>query len=385
MTHNTGRARTLRWVENLRARDAARIWEGLRGVVSKHALARTLTHAGLVMTARDRPSALDDLTQELYLRLLVKDRFRHYLTAGLTDEEIEREIGQLELKNLITEELRRRVPESYRVARRIVVLLRSSRRFRRFDPDRPAGRSRSLSCQVYGLSEWPDGKATRDHEDMEGRVLTLPVRGRDTRAAGRAGVSQIVISNPELESLLASVLQAVDAPAEVRVLRRLVMSRLPVLDFYQVPLGRLRRGDLSSEGGGELVDWRQNPEEALLELELERKGSGEVERFLEGLAARVGGKAHQYERITAVLWHCYLSPRRKTQLEVAATIGVSDSLVSDYRGRIEEELRALAFTGLAEARAFEVGLRRRLESTRFAPSAKSPEASRETPRRRRAS
>src|SRR5688500_8392144 len=103
MTHKTGRARTLRWVEHLRAQDAARIWEELHGVVSKHALARALTDAGLLMTARDRPSALDDLTQELYLRLLVKDRFRHYLTAGLTDEEIEREIGQLELKNLITE------------------------------------------------------------------------------------------------------------------------------------------------------------------------------------------------------------------------------------------------------------------------------------------
>jgi hypothetical protein len=123
----------------------------------------------------------------------------------------------------------------------------------------------------------------------------------------------------------------------------------------------------------------------LLELEQERKGSGEVERFLEGLSAQVRGKARQYERITAVLWHCYLSPRRKTQLEVAAALGVSDSLVSDYRRRIEDELRALAFTGLAEARAFEVGLRRRLESARFAPSAKSPATSRETPRRRRAS
>jgi len=52
-----------------------------------------------------------------------------------------------------------------------------------------------------------------------------------------------------------------------------------------------------------------------------------------------------------------LSPDTATQLEVAATLGVSDSLVSDYRRRIEEELRALSFKEVEEARQFELALR----------------------------
>jgi hypothetical protein len=37
-------------------------------------------------------------------------------------------------------------------------------------------------------------------------------------------------------------------------------------------------------------------------------------------------------------------------------LGVSDSLVSEYRRRIEQELRALSLTDIAEARDFEVAL-----------------------------
>ena len=33
----------------------------------------------------------------------------------------------------------------------------------------------------------------------------------------------------------------------------------------------------------------------------------------------------------SVLWHCYLISNSGTQLEVAEMLGVSDSLVSDYR------------------------------------------------------
>jgi len=71
----------------------------------------------------------------------------------------------------------------------------------------------------------------------------------------------------------------------------------------------------------------------------------------------VRGKAKQYNRIIGVLWYCYLSPHHSTQLEVAAVLGVSDSLVSDYRRRIEQELRALSFTEVEEAKQFELALR----------------------------
>ncbi|HEY7783271.1 MAG TPA: hypothetical protein VIB00_01015, partial [Pyrinomonadaceae bacterium] len=64
-------------------------------------------------------------------------------------------------------------------------------------------------------------------------------------------------------------------------------------------------------------------------------------------------------------WHCYLSSESSTQLEVAAVLGVSDSLVSDYRRRIETELRGLSFSEVEEARRFESALRERVKQMVF--------------------
>jgi hypothetical protein len=59
-------------------------------------------------------------------------------------------------------------------------------------------------------------------------------------------------------------------------------------------------------------------------------------------------------------------------LEVAASLGVSDSLVSDYRRRIEQELRALAFSEVEEAKQFELALRVRVKEMVFASEEKTP-------------
>src|SRR5207244_11598176 len=110
------------------------------------------------------------------------------------------------------------------------------------------------------------------------------------------------------------------------------------------------------------ADLRENPEQDLLRHETEQEAAGSVDRFLKNLRANVRGKMKQYDRMLGVLWHCYLSADHATQLEVAAALGVSDSLVSDYRRRIEEELRALSFTEVEEARMFELALRERVRT-----------------------
>jgi hypothetical protein len=173
----------------------------------------------------------------------------------------------------------------------------------------------------------------------------------------------VVISNPDLEDLIISVLDAVDSPVDVRTLRSLVMSRLPVMDIYLVPLD----GDDSENDGNQFepVDKRENPEQGLLRRESEREAAGFVDQFLKNLHEAVRGKVKQYNRILGVLWHCYLSPDHSTQLEVAASLGVSDSLVSDYRRRIEHELRALSFCEVEEARQFEIALRERVKTQVF--------------------
>jgi hypothetical protein len=350
------------WIEALRRSDVTRLWTELHRVVCSHPLVRASHSAGLLVEGAERGNAYVDLTQELFVTLLAKGRFQHYLDTEMTDSEVECEIGQIELTNLLTAELRKRHPESYRLARRISTIIQSSANFRRFDSNgdpSDAEQHRRLADRVYGLSEWPDAKPRRGAQELEQRAQMIPVRQRDTRMVGCTGDAQIIISNSDLEDLIVSVLEAVDAPVDVRSLRSLVMSRLPVMDIYLVPLG----GDDSDEGRVfEPVDGGENPEEGLLRRESEEEAAGYVDRFLRGLHTSVRGKSKQYDRILGVLWHCYLSPDHVTQLEAAARLGVSDSLVSDYRRRIEQQLRALAFSEIEQARRFELSLRERVYS-----------------------
>ena len=355
--------KTAKWVESLRSSDVSRLWTDLHRIVSHHPLVRASRSAGLLVE-EGGAGAYTDLTQELFVQLLSKNRFEHYLDTGMSDYEIECEISQIELTNLLTAELRKRHPESYRLARRISTLIQSSANFKRFDTsgidDEP---HRRLADRVYGLSEWNENKTRRGSHEVEQRVQIIPVRQRDTRMVGCTGDSQVVISNPDLEDLIVSVLDAVDSPVDVRTLRSLVMSRLPVMDIYLVPLD----GDDNDHdnGGYDPVDRRENPEQGLLRRESEREAAGYVDLFLKNLHEAVRGKVKQYNRILGVLWHCYLSPEQATQLEVAASLGVSDSLVSDYRRRIEQELRALAFSEVEEAKQFELALRVRVKEMVF--------------------
>jgi hypothetical protein len=359
---NSGRGG--KWVDSLRRSDVARLWSELHRVVCYHPLVRASWNAGLLMESGDRSSVHTDLTQELFVTLLGKERFQHYLDTGMSDAEIECEIGQIELTNLLTAELRKRHPESYRLARRISTIIQSSQNFRRFDSsgtnDEP---HRRLADRIYGLTEWADGKQRRSSGDMEARIGLVPVRQRDTRMVGCTGDSQIIISNSDLEELIVSVFEAIDAPCDVRALRSLVMSRLPVMDIYLVPLGGGDDSEDETKRHFEPADERENPEQEFLRRESEDEAEKTVEQFLDNLNEAVRGKAKQYERILGVLWYCYLSPDHVTQLEAAARLGVSDSLVSDYRRRIEAQLRALDFNEVEEARRFETALRTRVRAT----------------------
>ena len=357
-------AKNAKWVESLKSSDVSRLWTELHRIVSHHPLVRASRSAGLLVE-EGHGAAYTDMTQELFVQLLSKNRFEHYLETNMTDYEIECEISQIELTNLLTAELRKRHPESYRLARRISTLIQSSTNFRRFDSsgidDEP---HRRLADRVYGLSEWNDDKSRRGAHDVEQRVQMIPVRQRDTRMVGCTGDSQVVISNPDLEDLIVSVLDAVDSPVDVRTLRSLVMSRLPVMDIYLVPLDG-DDSDNENSNSYEPVDKRENPEEGLMRRESEREAAGFVDQFLSSLNEAVRGKVKQYNRIIGVLWYCYLSPDHATQLEVAAILGVSDSLVSDYRRRIEQELRALSFSEVEEAKQFELALRAHVKTLVF--------------------
>lgn len=349
-----------KWTESLQVSDVNQIWNELHRIVSSHPLVRASKTAGFLVE-EGKQNAYSDLTQELFVALLSKERFQHYLDTEMTDAEIEAEISQIELTNLLTAELRKRYPESYRLARRISTLLQSGEQFKRFDNIGNPGIHRRLADRTYGLSDWADDKSRRNFQEMEQRVKVVAFHGRDTRMVGCTGDSQIVISNVDLEKLIVRVFKAVDSPVDVRSLRSFVMSRLPVMDIYLVPIGGTSSDEDDRGYEFDHADTRETPEEGLLRREGESIAGEFVDGFLENLSKSVKGKAKQYDRMMSVLWHCYLSKDGGTQLEVADLLGVSDSLVSDYRKRIEASLRALSFNGVNEARQFEKALRSKVK------------------------
>src|SRR6476661_6102227 len=348
-----------RWVESLKASDVNQIWLELHRIVSSHPLVRASKQAGFLVE-EGKYNAYTDLTQELFVALLSKERFQHYLDTEMTDAEIEAEISQIELTNMLTAELRKRYPESYRLARRVSTLIQTGAQFKRFDNIGNPEQHRRLADRLYGLADWPDGKTHRDVQEMHERVKVVSFQSRDTRMVGCTGDAQIVISNVELEKLIVRVFKAIDSPVDVRSLRSFVMSRLPSMDIHLVPVGSGGDSDDDDRMPFEFTDTRETPEEDLLRNEAEMAAAGFVDAFLETLSKSVRCKAKQYDRMINVLWHCYLISDSGTQLEVAEMLGVSDSLVSDYRKRIEAALQQLSFEGVNEARQFEKALKRRV-------------------------
>ncbi len=341
-----------KWNECLKKSDVNQIWAELHRIVCSHPLVRASKRAGFLVE-EGKYNAYTDLTQELFVTLLSKERFQHHLDSQMTDAEIEAEISQIELTNMLTAELRKRYPESYRLARRVSTLIQGSKRFRRFDNTEVHTR---LVNRLYGLAEWKEGKMSRSSQEMLERVKSVPFYHRDTRMVGCTGDSQIVISNVELEKLIVKVFKAIDSPVDVRSLRSYVMSRLPIMDIYLVPVGGVKDDD-DDRATFELSDTRATPEENVMRKAGEKEAVGFVDNFLVSLRKSVRGKAKQYERMINVLWMCYLVTDGGTQLEVADTLGVSDSLVSDYRKRIESNLQELSFSDVNEARQFEKALK----------------------------
>ena len=350
-----------KWNDSLNASDVNQIWLELHRIVSSHPLVRASKRAGFLVE-EGRYNAYTDLTQELFVALLSKERFQHYLDTGMSDAEVEAEISQIELTNMLTAELRKRYPESYRLARRISTLIQTSETFKRFDNLGNPEAHRRLADRLYGLADWPVQKMRRDVQEMDERVKAVSFQKRDTRMVGCTGDSQIVISNVELEKLIVRVFKAIDSPVDVRSLRSFVMSRLPIMDIHLVPVGGSGDSDDEEKTHFEIADIRETPEQDYLRNEAEQAAAGFVDGFLQDLSKSVRGKEKQYDRMINVLWHCYLIADSGTQLEVAEMLGVSDSLVSDYRKRIEAILAELSFSGINEARQFEKALKRRVRS-----------------------
>jgi hypothetical protein len=164
-----------KWNESLKKSDVNQIWTELHRIVSSHPLVRASKRAGFLVE-EGRHNAYTDLTQELFVALLGKERFAHYIDTGMTDAEVEAEISQIELTNMLTAELRKRYPESYRLARRVSTLIQTGKTFKRFDNINNPDVHRRLADRLYGLAEWKNEKTRRNVQEMEERVKTVSFR-----------------------------------------------------------------------------------------------------------------------------------------------------------------------------------------------------------------
>ncbi|HMG36802.1 MAG TPA: hypothetical protein VKM94_22900 [Blastocatellia bacterium] len=384
------------WVGLLADEDVEGLWNGLYQLVSRHPAVKPLrfTTDGAAVSSQVEINA--DLAQELFLELFQKERFQYYADNNYSSIAIENELARIEVPNLVGARLRKRYPESFRMARRVSSLLKESPRFKRFgagsaDPPKRRGRPKRIAKpqveqtfdeeielmdsheedaagpqpkrsrmvnQLFGLREWKDNKPARDSGHFQEMVKAVPVRKRDTRIVGRSGSSQLILSNADLEELVVEVLKTIDSPADVRTIRQLVLSKIPLQDYNIASLDEefTQPGDGSSFKR-EAIDWRDTPEATLLRGEQSYRVAQMAEEFLVTLRQAVNNNERRYTRLLSTLWHCYYNPTEPSQLEIAEILGVSDSLVSDNRKLIEYELKKLELT-LDDGQVFSESLQR---------------------------
>ena len=92
------------------------------------------------------------------------------------------------------------------------------------------------------------------------------------------------------------------------------------------------------------ADTRETPEDALLREEQNERAAQMAGEFLVLLRRAVNNNERRYSRLLSTLWHCYFNPQAPSQIEIAALLGVSDSLISDNRRLIEYELKKLSLS-----------------------------------------
>lgn len=319
-------------------------------MIAVHPLVRSALGMQQSAASQEPPFSLHDLTQDLYVLLLQKGRFKHYVATQMSDAEIEREIFQIELTNLLIGNLRRRRPENYRIVRRVSQVLETDPRFRRFKQKRRHGngqveRYRQAADAVFGLREWGNDKIMKDSGTFADLIVNIPMRQRNRRRAGCTGETQVIVSNQELVELLTEILETIDSPASLRVLRQLALSKLPVYD----PMLSSIEDEVNEERQGRnyndsLASDEASPEEVALYNEEESEARSEAVKLLDRLSQITRSNTQRTERLWRVLWHCYFDSQEPSQLEIAEMVGISDSSVSDYRRKIEVEMRNLNFS-----------------------------------------
>src|SRR4030095_16129013 len=162
------------WARLLVEEDVEGLWSGLFQLVCRHPAVRPLHFATDSAAVSSQTEINADLAQELFLELFQKQRFDHYVRNGYRSVDIENELARIEVPNLVGARLRKRYPESFRMARRVSALLKTSTRFRRFGAE---SASEELTKDGSGTKTSrrgrPPKKAKASAEDVARQVALL--------------------------------------------------------------------------------------------------------------------------------------------------------------------------------------------------------------------
>jgi len=322
------------WVKLLEEGDAAGLWEKLYCLVVHHNAMKSFfaSHGPSRHWTRD---GYLDITQDLFVRLLEKNRWQFYLDANYTDGNIEHELQHLEIPNLISLELRKRHPEAFRIARRVSDILKTSPEFKYYGsaPGRSQASGRLVS-RIYGLAPWLSSTTMKEESELPDLIKTVSFRMRETRRSGRGNSSQIIISNKALCQLMVDIFNATESLMDVRTVRLLALSKIAIEDsrFISIDdqIAPQRTGECQPYRI-EVVDKRPTPEAVLLDGEVARELEFFADTLLGKLKQGVRNKPKRFRKLVRVVWHCYFDPVARSQGEIAGLIGVSDSLVCHYR------------------------------------------------------
>jgi hypothetical protein len=329
------------WIQVIARGDAEIIWSKLFNIVSRHSAIKSL-YASRDLSGENLKEMCCDLTQDLFVKLQEKARWQLYIDDGYTHEKVEHELYNIEVPNLVSRMLRKRHPESYRIARRISNILMTRKEFRCYSRPRPSStstfhkvwtQSNKMVLQVYGLADWPPNKPLKQHQELLEMIKEVAYRFRDTRRAGRGSSSQIVISNSDLTELIVEIFKTINSPTDIRTMRLLAQSKL-VIDDSQIVSMEETIETSSSEPETfklSLVDNKPTPEEAVLEKESVAQMDSLAVSILQDCMQEVRNKPQRFRKLVEVVWHCYFNQSSLSQTTVAKQLRMSDSLVSHYR------------------------------------------------------
>jgi hypothetical protein len=271
---------------------------------------------------------VDELVQEMVVRILSSPTL-----SGITDQhQLLSRIRNIELPQLLNEVLRKKMPERFRLSKRIWKIIRESERFSVF----PLSSTETVydASNLIGLSEWTEVRQP-DLGLIQGGKPSAPPR--DTRLVGRCGESQLIISNSQLEAFLVGILESVGGHLALGRLKGIVLSCIYLCDPGFESLEETDDGRGARQINSRITD----PQEELIRKEqLARLPEKEIE-FLRKLEESCGRNKGRFERVLGVLRLCVLSNPPLQKRYAAKSLEVSTSLISRDISLIRDVCRSL--------------------------------------------